>query len=474
MPKTAARGGKGMSANAILLKKEFFMKHILKLMLAGVLAISMLLCACDQSASDDDLFGTSEATKKPSQTAATTAPTIEQEIPTDLKAEIEVKNQILARSTKNSKPVVTPIGNTGVEIELSYYAWPTICRGEGDTLYAAASIRQRHIDPYAATAFFISEDNGETWSEPRIINNTPVDDRDTGIVYIGNGKMLISFFTIGASSFLPGGTYEDQWGLATEEQKNAKLKEWNTYSNAELALYEGAFVLLSDDYGETWSEPIKVPVSCPHGPTLLNDGRTLMYPGLHGSKFVTYISRDFGKTWSLNSELQLPKLQDSWWGYWETYVIQLRDGSYLAGIRTGTTGGDYIGGETLGVLTTTSLDGKNWEPAVRVPDLHGAPPHFLELDNGVVVLAYSYRWHETTGGSGPIGSRARLSYDGGKTWSEEEIRLSENVSFTNYDLGYPSSVQLDDGTIYTIYYQPWEEDTDCSVIYTKWKLVPKD
>ena len=450
------------------------MKHALKLILLGVLALSMLLCACDNS-SDENFFENSTTAKKTTAaTQVTTASPVQDEIPTHLEPEIFKKNQILSRLTDD--PVVRPIGDTGVDVELTYQAWPTICKGEGSTLYVASSVRRDHIDPFAATAFYVSHDNGETWSEPRIINDTPVDDRDTGIVYIGNGRMLVSFFTIGAESFLPGGTYEKNWGKCTDEQRKAKLKEWNSYTEAELERFNGAFVLLSEDYGETWSEPISVPVSCPHGPTLLNNGRTLMYPGLRGNKFVTYTSSDFGKTWSLNSELELPRLPDSNWGYWETYVIQLSDGSYVAGIRTGTTGGadkdgnKYITNKTLGILVTTSQDGKKWTPAQKVENITGAPPHFLELDNGAVFLAYSYRLRRPDGGNGEIGSRGRISYDRGLTWSDEEIVLSENVSPTNYDLGYPSTVQLDDGTLITIYYQPWEDDTPCSVLYTKWRL----
>ncbi len=443
------------------------MKRILAILLVGVMVLSTMLVSCDKG-NEDDVFQTTGA-KKTQKTEATTKKPEQVEMPTNLVPEIEEKNAILSRITK--KPVTTEIGDTGVTIDLCYYAWPTICKGEGTTLYAAASLRQRHIDPFAATAFFVSHDNGETWSEPKIINNTPVDDRDTGIVYIGGGKMLVSFFTIGASSFLPGGTYETSWGLANDEQKAAKKKEWGTYSNAELEQFSGSFVLVSDDYGETWSDPIKVPISCPHGPSLAQDGRTLLYAGLDGKNFVTYVSRDFGKTWSHSSSVLLPTLPDSHWGYWEPYVIQLKNGNYIGGIRTGTTSGDYNGNATLGILVTTSTDGKKWTTPKKISNVTGAPPHFLELDNGAILLTYSYRLREAEGGNGPIGCRGRISYDGGLTWSDNEIRLSENVSFTNYDLGYPSTVQLSDGTLITIYYQPWEDDTDCSVLYTKWRLV---
>ena len=157
-------------------------------------------------------------------------------------------------------------------------------------------------------------------------------------------------------------------------------------------------------------------------------------------------------------------------------MIQLSNGSYVGAIRTGTTGGKdkdgntYIGNKTLGVLTTTSYDGKTWTKPTRVPDMSGAPAHLLELDNGVVLMTYSYRLSQKDGGTGVIGCRGRLSYDDGVTWSEEEIIISENRSTKNSDLGYPSTVQLDDGTLITIYYQPYDDDKPASVLYTKWRL----
>ena len=61
----------------------------------------------------------------------------------------------------------------------------------------------------------------------------------------------------------------------------------------------------------------------------------------------------------------------------------------------------------------------------------------------------------------PYGERACISRDGGKTWDvENEIELKGYPNIVGMrkwdalrDLGYPSSVQLDDGSIWTVYYQ---------------------
>ena len=61
---------------------------------------------------------------------------------------------------------------------------------------------------------------------------------------------------------------------------------------------------------------------------------------------------------------------------------------------------------------------------------------------------------------------ARLSYDGGKTFGEE-IALNPSVTSDN---GYPSTVELSDGTMLTAYYQRLPEDDFCSILYTKWRI----
>ena len=443
------------------------MKRVLKRLLVGVLSLTVLLCSCNE-ASNEDLFASTTA-KKNETKPATTESKVELQKPTHLVPEFYETGEILGRLTE--KPYVVDIGGSGVTVELAYQGWPTICKGEGSTLYAASSLRIGHVDPFSVTAFYVSHDNGETWSEPRVINDTPLDDRDTGIVYIGGGKMLISFFTVSQNSFLDDGEYNTDWGwgYSTQEQRAAKRAEWNKLGNAELAKYNGSFVLLSDDYGETWSEPIKMSACSPHGPSLMKDGRTLIMSSLETksgvTSFCTYVSRDFGKTWSKNSSVEMPPLpkDENTWGYFEPYVIQLKDGSYLGGIRICTTKGPTNSVETYGIFTTKSYDGKEWTTPTQIEGVRGVPPHFLELSNGVILLTYSYRME-------PRGCRGKLSYDGGETWSADEIIISENTSEKNNDLGYPSTVELADGTLITAYYQPYGNDYPASVLYTKWRL----
>jgi hypothetical protein len=62
-----------------------------------------------------------------------------------------------------------------------------------------------------------------------------------------------------------------------------------------------------------------------------------------------------------------------------------------------------------------------------------------------------------------------VSCDGGKTWEDEYV-LHNPKDEQGRDLGYPSTVELADGSLLTVYYQKYEDDPKCSMLYTKWRL----
>jgi len=78
----------------------------------------------------------------------------------------------------------------------------------------------------------------------------------------------------------------------------------------------------------------------------------------------------------------------------------------------------------------------------------GNPPHLLKLADGRVCLTYGNR-------APPFGIFARLSGDGGKTWSKPIVLRADGGG---RDLGYPRSVQRPDGKVVTVYYF-WDEKT---------------
>ena len=90
----------------------------------------------------------------------------------------------------------------------------------------------------------------------------------------------------------------------------------------------------------------------------------------------------------------------------------------------------------------------------------GSPPHLLRHSSGAIVLTYGYR-HPG------YGQRAVVSRDEGATWSEEIIIRDDGPSG---DLGYPCSIELSDGSVFTVYYQQLPGQKQCSLLWSKWKL----
>ncbi len=91
-----------------------------------------------------------------------------------------------------------------------------------------------------------------------------------------------------------------------------------------------------------------------------------------------------------------------------------------------------------------SLDeGKTWSVPVKL-DIWGCPANLLSLRDGRIVVTYGYR-------RPPYGVRACISEDDGKTWNikDEIILYSDGL---HGDIGYPSSIEIEDGYVMTAFY----------------------
>ncbi len=70
----------------------------------------------------------------------------------------------------------------------------------------------------------------------------------------------------------------------------------------------------------------------------------------------------------------------------------------------------------------------------------------MKLADDRLLMTYGYR-------RAPFGVQARVSDDHGESWSEPMIVYGGGKTV---DLGYPSTVQLDDGSLLTIWYEVQE------------------
>ena len=67
-----------------------------------------------------------------------------------------------------------------------YFAWPTVARlQDGKIMAGASGFRIEHICPFGKAVISYSFDNGETYTPPAPVIDTPLDDRDVGICTFG-------------------------------------------------------------------------------------------------------------------------------------------------------------------------------------------------------------------------------------------------------------------------------------------------
>jgi hypothetical protein len=60
-----------------------------------------------------------------------------------------------------------------------------------------------------------------------------------------------------------------------------------------------------------------------------------------------------------------------------------------------------------------------------------------------------------------------FSYDKGKSWSVGEYIYSNEIS---YDMGYPSTIELNDGSLATIFYATEDTGVGAKIMQQKWKM----
>ncbi len=128
-------------------------------------------------------------------------------------------------------------------------------------------------------------------------------------------------------------------------------------------------------------------------------------------------------------------------GFSETAIGTNSAGHVIALMRTAETQRDR--GFLYQSISTDR--GKTWSPP-RNTGIWGYPAHILTLTGGRVLATYGYR-------RAPMGVRATFSNDGGRTWdTNATIVLRADACGNGSDLGYPVTTQLEDSTLFTIYY----------------------
>lgn len=344
-----------------------------------------------------------------------------------------------------------------------YHGWPTVARRKNGELWLSWSGgRESHVCPFGQVCSMTSRDDGATWTWPRVLLDSAIDDRDSGVLETAKGSLIVTTFTSLA--------YEDhlakarafaqhtEKGWESKSMSPEQLARW-TAANARLSKEErkaelGQWLIRSTDGGLTWSPRLPTIVNSPHGPVQLKDGR-LLYAGKKlwtaGKEVGVCESKDDGLTWQWLAEIPARKGDKD--GYHELHAVEAADGTIIVHIR------NHNEANKGWTLQTESTDGgKTW--SVPHPICYGLPSHLLRLRDDRLVMTYGYR-------RAPFGNRARISSDNGKSWSGEIVLSGDGKGG---DLGYPSTVELGDGTLLTVWYETMAEPKLAVLRQAKWRL----
>lgn len=336
-----------------------------------------------------------------------------------------------------------------------YLGWPTITRGTGGELMLVYSGgRDYHVCPFGRIEMATSRDGGRTWTEPQVILDSPLDDRGTSILETDNGTILVTYISslvyrqhMNNPARLLNKVFGDEVDDHLDRWKAADRKTTEEEKKTIAGAYGGRLLIRSTDGGATWSKPIPVPCFSPRGPIRLDGGKVCYVAG-NGKIAGAWVSEDDGATWKMLS--QLPTRAG------ESHAVQAGDGTIVAHVREKKTTSQ---GRVQYTIQSRSRDrGKTWSRAHKVAD--GYPSHLLRLNDGHLLMCYGWRTE-------PYGVRAKISADCGDSWSEEIVLADDGAT---WDLGYPSSTQLPNGSIVTVWYEVPAGTRNAVIRQATWRL----
>ncbi|MBN1864463.1 MAG: exo-alpha-sialidase, partial [Victivallales bacterium] len=345
----------------------------------------------------------------------------------------------------------------------------------GELLVVCSAGRERHVCPFGQVHIIRSVDNGESWSDPEILVNGPLDDRDAGILQTSKGTVMVNWFTsIAWLQHLESLEKEgrntlpvDDLGQKLTDGFFSRCRKIRSLLNDDLIARElGTWIIRSADGGKTWSDKIDCGVGSPHGPTELTDGRLLFVgnakhapeaKSFNGTPYAANLvcceSCDDGLSWRQIGEI--PQRQgDALGQYHEPHAVQTADKRIIVHIR------NHSRQDCGCILQSESNDGGKTFSIPHNTGLLGLPAHLLRLKEGHLLTTYGYR-HD------PFGNRASISEDGGRSWGKPMI-LDEKTE--GRDLGYPSTAELEDGSFLSVWYEKLPGDDLASLQAMRWKI----
>lgn len=305
-----------------------------------------------------------------------------------------------------------------------------------------------HLDPRSHLALMeLDVESGDAFGEPGIVPIDPAAaDQDPSLILLRDGRLGLFGF---AWYPFPARRIE------AARSRGVGLVDEGGRSGGPYVFW-GGHVLLSEDFGRTWSarRPLPVvpglpelvpgrrpwfggavrgrPVETPEGEILV--AAYAPWAGSGAMFSLLHVSRDRGETWKFRSVIARDEEGSA--GFVEPALVRTDDGRLIALFRTSNLDGRLATAESRD-------DGRSWG-MWRVHDVEGHPFDPLLLPDGRIFLVYGRR-------EGSFGVRARLwdPRSGGPERVEEFVVRDDAPS---PDVGYPWATLTPSGRILVVYY----------------------
>ena len=365
---------------------------------------------------------------------------------------------LLTRSASGGPSIQVEQATTISPQHNKYHGWPTLIRrANGQLLVVCSGGRESHVCPFGRVELIRSDDDGKTWTWPRVLIDSPIDDRDAGILETASQTLLVTTFT--SLAYVP--ILSRALSNTSDNWPTNRLRSWSAAHNripdAVRKKELGVWMIRSTDGGVTWSQRYRCLVNSPHGPIQLSDGR-LLYAGKElwtaKQRIGACASADDGQTWSWLADIPT-RSGDIHREYHELHAVESNSGRIVVHIR------NHNQHNAREILQTESIDGGHTWSEPHSIGVWGLPSHLLKLADGRLVMSYGYRRQ-------PFGSQARVSEDDGQSWSDP---LAISADGTSGDLGYPSTAQLGDGSLVTVWYEKLKDSPRAVLRLARWWLT---
>ncbi len=300
--------------------------------------------------------------------------------------------------------------------------WPNLTKLPGGTIIATFFNQPSHMQQPGDTDCWVSEDGGTTWAyrgRPAPRGDPDYARGNTAVGLAANGDLI----AITAGWDDPAAPGSNRGNLLTPILSRSS----DGGSNWTISATATAFPAESGYIGN------------PYGDIIQGENGNLFFAMYSGNPGLTRIFRsiDDGHTWYGYSYIDTAAVVN------EPALLHLGNGKWICASRTYDSGLD---------LYVSDNNAQSWQRRGKLSEHNEHPGHLMRLANGRILLTYGNR-------HAPEGVDVRASDDEGLTWSAP-VRLG---GFADWDGGYPSSVQLPDGRVLTVFYErypiPFHDDS---------------